>query len=405
MSAFDAGLRREPGPSINLGDEPELVDRLREEIVAHGPITFARFMERALYERGLGYYRKQLAGPGRGSDFLTAPETHPVFGRAIARQLDELWRALGNPVPFTLREHGAGTGALAVSVLQGLAAERSELLEAIRYQPVEVDEARVEAVSERLSEAGFEGLAEAATDRPIAGLVFANELLDALAVHRVIWRNGGLRELFVTIDGGRFVHLEGPPSTPQLAARLFDEDVTLADGQVAEVCLELDRWIEQAASGLGRGLLLLIDYGYPAAELYSDQRRAGTLMAYARHRAHDDPFVNVGRQDLTAHVDFTAVEMAAARAGLSMVGATSQAEYLTGLGIGDLLPAAQAEPGVNLESYLELRASVIRLLDPRATGAFRVVAFGRGVPEGLHLKGFDFRLPSRLSRTATDHPT
>jgi SAM-dependent MidA family methyltransferase len=405
MSAFKAGLRREAAPSIDVGDEPELVDRLRAEIAAHGPITFARFMERALYEPGLGYYRKSQAGPGREADFLTAPEMHPIFGRAIARQLDELWKALGNPAPFTLREHAAGTGALALGVLEGLTAERSKLLDVIRYEPVEVEEARAGAINRRLADAGFGWQVRAADEQSIVGIVFANELLDALPVHRVMWREGDLRELMVTVDGERFVQVDAAPSTPELAARLNAEGVALADGQIAEVCLELDAWMARAASSIERGLLLLIDYGYPAAELYSARRRAGTLMAYVRHRAHGDPFINVGRQDLTSHVDITAVETAAARAGLVTVGVTSQAEFLAGLGIGELLQAAQAEPGASLESYFELRASVVRLLDPRATGAFKVMAFGRDLPEGLRLKSFDFRIPPRLPGAGAVNPT
>jgi SAM-dependent MidA family methyltransferase len=402
MSAFDAGLRRTPVPSLDVGDEPELVRRIRAEIEERGPITFARFMERALYEPRLGYYRKDAPGPGRQGDFLTAPETHPVFGRVLARQLDELWQAFGRPQIFTLREHGAGSGALALSMLQGLAADDSEVIAHLRYEAVEIDDRRIEAIRRRLVEAGFDQQIEPLEIGGLVGVVLANELLDALPVHRVVGRPGGIRELMVAVEGDRFVHLEAEPSTEQVTARLQREGVVLDDGQIAEVCLDLDGWIEGAVAGLERGLLLLIDYGYAAAKLYGPERRAGTLMAYVGHRAHDDPFVNVGRQDLTAHVDLTAVESAAERAGLAKVGVTTQAEFLAGLGIGDLLTAAQAESGTSLESYLELRASMIRLLDPRVTGAFRVMAFGRGLPKELHLKGFEFRLPPRRRATAAD---
>jgi SAM-dependent MidA family methyltransferase len=404
VSQFKAGLRREPGPSLDVGDEPELVERLRSEIRANGPITFARFMQRALYEPELGYYRRLRAGPGREGDFLTAPETHPVFGRALARQLDEIWQVLDKPAGFTFREHGAGTGALALSLLEGLEAERSDLLEQIRYQPFEVEGLRIGAIRERLGHAGFDGLIEPARGRPIVGVVFANELLDALPVHRVVGRDAGLRELMVAFNGERFVDVEAEPSTAELVARLGAEGVTLEDGQVAEVCLELDGWIDGAASALERGILLLIDYGHLASELYSSARRAGTLMAYVRHRAHDDPFVNVGRQDITTHVDITAVRRAAEAAGLRTIGVTTQAEFLTGLGMGDLLSAAQTQPGTTLESYLDLRASVVRLLDPRATGAFHVMAFGRGLRDGIRLKGFEYRLPTR-SRSVGSGPT
>jgi SAM-dependent MidA family methyltransferase len=152
--------------------------------------------------------------------------------------------------------------------------------------------------------------------------------------------------------------------------------------------------VAEAASDLGRGVLLLIDYGYPASELYDPVRRGeGTLRAYLRHRVHADPYVHVGRQDLTAHVDVTAVERAAAAAGLWHIGTTTQAEFLVGLGTQDLLQAIQADPATTLESYLELRSGLMRLLDPSAMGRFRVMAFGRGWPDaGPPLAGFGFRL-------------
>jgi SAM-dependent MidA family methyltransferase len=404
MSAFDARIRREPGPSLDVGSEPELVERIRSEIEADGPITFARFMQRALYEPGLGYYRRVTGGPGREGDFLTAPETHPIFGRMIARQLHELWTRIGSPPRFVVREVGAGTGALALATLRGLDAEGSALAAVVRYQPVEVDEGRFATFNRRLTEAGFGDRIEPAGGERIVGLVIANEVLDALPVHRVVWRVGGLRELAVTVDGDRFANVEIEPSSPELAARLREEAISLVENQVAEICLEVDDWVASAIAGLERGLLLLLDYGHAAAELYGPKRRAGTLMAYVRHRAHDDPFINVGRQDLTAHVDVTAVQRAAEGIGLETIGVTSQAEFLTGLGIGDLLPAAQADPATTLDGYLEMRAALIRLLDPSASGAFRIMGFGRGLPAGQPLKGFEFRIPGRRSPASNADP-
>jgi SAM-dependent MidA family methyltransferase len=201
------------------------------------------------------------------------------------------------------------------------------------------------------------------------------------------------REVFVGSRDGAFVEVEAEPTTPDLSARLAHEQIELADGQRAEICLEIGPWLADAAAGLERGVFLLIDYGYPAAELYHPiRRRDGTLRAYLRHRVHDDPYIHVGRQDLTAHVDVTAVEREAAAAGLEHLGTTTQAEFLVGLGTEDLLQAIQADPATTLEDYLAVRSALMRLLDPGAMGRFRVMAFARGWPAGPPLAGLGYRL-------------
>ena len=393
----DVGLRRVAGldPDAPLpASDPELAERLANEVRSDGPITFARFMARALYEPELGYYARPTAtGPGREADFLTAPEGHGIFGWSIARHLEDVWTALDRPARFVVREHGAGTGALAAGVLDGLRRSRSELLDAIRYQPSDASEDRLFALAARLAGVGLDHRLEPAGDRPADGAILANELLDALPVHRVEGgANGELLESYVDVDGeGAFYGLLGPASTDALARRLDDEGIRLEPGQRAEVCLAVEPWLASATAPLERGSVLLIDYGHPAAELYSPAR-GSTLRAYHRHRVHADPFVAIGRQDLTAHVDLTAVERAAQAAGLQSIGRTTQARFLADLGAGDLLVALQSEPGTTLASYLEAKAALVRMLDPRATGAFAVLGFGRALepkraPEG-RLRGF-----------------
>jgi SAM-dependent MidA family methyltransferase len=401
------GLRRVPPPDLaSVGQNEDLAQRIRDEIERDGQITFARFMDLALYDPDGGYYRSSDPRPGRGGDFLTAPETHPIFGATLARALDEIWRRLDRPTRFVIREHGAGEGALAASILAGLRASGSGLADAVRYQPVEVDPRRIQAFTDRLAAAGFGAAVEPSDGTPITGVVLANEVLDALPTHRVIARDGALRELLVGSLDGHLVDVEAEPSTPGLAERLAAEGISLVDGQRAEICLALDGWVSQAAPGLERGVLLLIDYGYRADKLYDPvRRRDGTLRAYVRHRVHDDPYRHVGRQDLTAHVDVTAVERAAAIAGLSHLGTTTQAEFLVGLGAQDLLQAIQADPATTLEDYLTVRSAVMRLLDPGAMGRFRVMGFGRAWPPGPPLAGFAYRLvPERTKphRTAAD---
>ena len=386
------GIRRDaPTDLSDLSEDPVLAARIRDEIRGSGPMSFARFMELALYDPERGYYRSADVRPGRGGDFVTAPELHPIFGELLARAVAEVWDTLGRPDPFVVVEHGAGEGALAVPLLRGLRRP-------IRYAAVEVDDRRLAALRARLEEADVaDRLIEIAPERRFDGVIIANEVLDALPVHRVRRRADGLREVAVEVDAnGAFAETEIEPTTGALADRLVAEGIDLVDGQTAEIALAVDDWVVHAAAPLRRGLLFLIDYGAPASELYDPvRRRDGTLRAYLRHQVSDDPYRFVGRQDLTAHVDVTAVERAAAAAGLTTVGITTQAEALMGLGIEDRLREIQSDTATTFEEYALLRSSLMRLLDPAAMGRFRVMAFGREWPEDASLRLLAYRLPAR----------
>jgi len=394
---------RDAGDPSGVESDPELVARLAAEIERDGPITFARFMEVALYDPERGYYSSPTARPTREGDFLTAPELHPVFGRLVGRQLVEIWERLGRPDPFVIREHGAGAGTLGLTAIEGIREDGSPLVDAVRYQPVEINRYRRAELHDRFEAAGLTDLIAAPTG-PLVGVLLANELLDALPVHRVEMRDGGLLETFVDWDGTVFCDRSGPPSSGGLVERLIAEGIELSDGQRAEICLVLDEWVAGVTADLVRGCLLVVDYGHPAAELYGPTRREGTLRAYIGHRVHDDPYRHVGRQDLTAHVDITALERAAETAGLTVLGRTTQAEFLTGLGIGEVLARSAQSTTAALAGYLELRGAVVRLLDPRAMGAFRVVLAGRSLPAEPTLAGLSFRLPPRrgVSRSPRD---
>jgi len=392
------GVRREgPATLDDVGEDAGLVERIRTEIRATGPMPFARFMDLSLYDADGGYYRGPASRPGRAGDFITAPELHPIFGATLATGILQIRDRLGAPVPFTIREYGAGGGALARSMLAevrdaGLAPN------VVRYQPIDVDEQRSSELEASLADGSLIDYVDRGGATPIDGVVLANEVLDALPVHRVRRRGGSLRELAVDVDrDGRLVEVEVEPSTAALGERLAADGVDLADGQTAEICLAVDGWLDQAAAGIRRGVLVLIDYGAPAHDLYDPvRRRDGTLRAYVRHQVHDDPYQHVGRQDLTAHVDVTAVERAAHRAGLSTIGITTQAEALVSLGIEDRLQRIQGDPATSFEGYRELRGALLRLLDPAAMGRFQVMLFGRDVPDdpaGRPLGILAFRLP------------
>ncbi len=395
-------LRHVPARPAEVASDPVLLAAIRAEIEETGPMTFARFMEIALYDPARGYYRGTVARPGRAGDFLTAPEASPIFGRTVARFALALHAAIGAPRTFTIREHGAGTGALAAPLVAEVRAAPDGPA-AIRYLVAEVEPARVEAVRAAIETARVS--VEPDDGQPIDGLVVANEVLDALPIHRVVQRRDRLREVLVGVGpAGELVDREADPSTPVLAERLAAESIELIDGQHAEICLALDPWIAAAAAALGRGVLLLIDYGHPAGELYDPRRRAaGTLATYLGHHVGDDPYRAIGRQDLTAHVDVTAVERAAAAAGLEHAGTTTQAEFLSRLGAGELLVTEQSRPGASLGAYLETRSALVRMIDPGAMGRFRVLAFSRGLDRAVELPGLVEPRPAQAA-PGTDHP-
>ena len=371
------GLRRDPPHDPDaVGEDAELVARIRAEIAQHGPMTFARFMERALYEPGHGYYRRREPGPGTRGDFLTAPESHPLFGAAIAGVVAEVWVALDRPDPLLIVEHGAGTGALAVGLLDALRQADPVLAGAVRYRPVDVEAARLTTLRERLVAAGLDGALAQTGAAP--SVVLANEVLDALPVHRVVMRDR-LRELFVVATERGFAAVDGDPSTPALAAHLAADGVVLPDGRYAEIPLALDGWLAGATAEIRHGFVLLVDYGAEAADLHGPARPQGSLRTFARHTVGDDPFVRIGRQDLTTHVDLTALRRAAAALGLEPAGETRQGEFLAASGVGEHVAQRLREPGASLEDAFAMRSALARLLDPRVMGGYRVLGFGRGL--------------------------
>ncbi len=359
---------------------------LRRRIGGRGRITFAEFMRVALYWPNGGYYAIRAA-PGPQGDFYTAPLTHPVFGALLARQLAQMWRAMGSPSPFWVLEPGAGTGTLGRDVVRYAAGADPAFAAALRYVGVDV----------RAADAG--GLALRSDGLPfrrVRGVVLANELLDAMPVHRVTVADGELRELYVGLDAdGGFEERAGEPSTPELARRLDSLAVSLSEGHRAEMNLGLDAWCRDAAEALDAGYVLVIDYGHEAAAYYDASRRAGTLRCYAAHTLNADPYRDPGAQDISVHVELTSLRSAAEAAGLSVLGSASQAGFLRALGFD----AFRADVAGRRDITAPVRAANLRALDalvaPEGMGAFRVLAFGKSV-EGA-LEGFAAGAPTRAS--------
>jgi SAM-dependent MidA family methyltransferase len=342
---------------------------------AGGWIDFETFMDLALYAPGLGYYRAGSAKLGAGGDFTTAPELSDLFGRCVARQCAEILEGVGGGIV----EFGAGTGRMAAVVLEELAS-----LQALpdRYAILEVSAELRDRQRRRIARLP-RALRERVTwldhwpGHPVRGVILANEVLDALPCRRFALRSGALRELGVEIapDGG-FVEAERPADALLAAAceaALAGLPRPLPDGYVSEINLRAGPWIRGVAEGLRQGVFLLIDYGLPRAQLYHPDRSEGTLRCHFRQRAHGDPLIRVGVQDITAWVDFTGVAEAALCAGLDVLGFATQTAFLLGAGIASLAD----EPTGPLERF-RAAGEARRLLLPGEMGeAFKVLALGR----------------------------
>jgi len=336
-------------------------------------------MERALYEPGLGYYATSADRPTRAGDFLTAPELHPIFGHVLARRVDEMWQAIGRPETFTVREFGAGTGTLFVTLLEGLNNLESDLVSAIRYQPVDLVLQR-KALTERLEAAGHANvLSDTDADSALIGVVLANEFLDALPVHLVVRERNDLREIHVDWQDGRFVERVGELSDSRLSTWFSDSGVELLDGQRAEASLAMLDWVSSIGSQLERGFAIVIDYGASSTELYAAHRMTGTLRAFRGQHVSSDVLSAVGHQDITAHVDFDALQRAALGADLMVAERSRQAEFLIDNGLDEAYAAARVASDQDWSAALSLRSAVRRLIDPQALGGYQVAVLGKGL--------------------------
>lgn len=364
-----------------------LAGRIRDEIAAApaGRIPFARYMELALYAPGLGYYSAGSQKFGERGDFVTAPELSPLFARCLAHQCAQVLAETGG----ALLEFGAGSGALASGLLTALADLGAlpsayfilEVSADLRVRQAEAVAALDPALAARVQwldrlPAGFRGV------------VVANEVIDAMPVHRFRMVDGVAREVWVTAAGDGFRETLADPAEARVAARLAALAARgLPDGFAAECNLAADDWVAALGGMLEVGAAFIIDYGFPAAEYYHPQRAEGTLMCHYRHRAHGDPYFLPGLQDITAHVDFTALAEAALAAGLAVAGYTSQANFLLATGITEALAAAA---GDDPRRQLALAATTKKLLMPHEMGElFKVMALTRGVDGPL--QGFALR--------------
>ena len=352
--------------------EPSPEEEIRARIASSGPMTFAEFMELALYHPRWGYYTR-LRERASHSDYYTSPTAHPAFSALVAVHLEAMWEALGRPDPFHAVEMGAGSGVMARDIPMYARENLGEFADAMRYTAID--------------RAPGGGSMDAAG---VIGCVVSNELVDAFPVHRFEMRGGKLTELFVDVgEDGRLASVAGEPSTPLLARRLDALGVQLPDGARGEINLHIGAWTREVARLLDRGYVVTIDYGDEAKELYSPRRSRGTLQTYFKHTSGSSPYQWIGRQDITARVDFTTVMDDGRAVGLRPVSMLTQAEYLNKLGLGVWIDELRRR-GVSDWTRRSNAAAMRALVDPNGLGGFKALIQAKGV----HTRRMDDTFPT-----------
>lgn len=367
-------------------------------------ITFAEYMDMVLYHPEYGYYSSDAIKIGfRGSDFFTSASLGADFGELLAKQFYQMWEILDKPIHFDLVEMGAGQGILASHILNYIKQQYPDFFAAVKYIIVEKSQSLKREQQQRLQDFAVDWCnLEEIPSKSINGCFFSNELVDAFPVHQFTLAAGELREIYVTIgqqseeensalpfDSAQgkplFMEIIGEPSTPQLGEyfKLVGIDLsqnTYENGYRSEINLAALNWLGIVADCLERGYVLTIDYGYPAHRYYNPRRSQGTLQCYYQHRHHDNPYINIGQQDITAHVDFTALSSWGERCGLKNMGWTQQGLFLMALGIGERLAAlsSQQQP---ISQLLQRREGLHQLINPGGLGNFGVLVQSQGLTE------------------------
>ena len=359
-------------------------------------------MQVSLYSRRAGFY---AARPQRiSTHFGTSPMSHPAFGALIARQLEQMWQLLGEPRVFHVIEVGCGDGALAESIVHACWRMASGLGQALYYVAADYEPRRPrssdhvvdwdngtvvwtssgpEAIS-AIQRVKTEGLS---AFRNVVGCILSNELIDNFPVHRFAIQEGRVREVFVTLAGENLTEVLDEPSSARIEERITSLGLSLPEGCRGEVNLAIEDWSSQISLALDRGFVLTIDYGQQATELYAPENNRGTLVCYHRHAAREDPYQDIGQQDITCQVDFTSLMRVGDRHGLRTVGYIPQRRFLTNLGFSSLLDALDTQGLSSARTTLN-RMAMTALVDPEEYGDLKVLAQAKGHGLDVELLAF-----------------
>ena len=389
-----------PKNSPDRQGNSELIQKIVLEISQEGALSFARFMELALYDPLHGYYMTHAVDQDHSSrerigwqgDFYTAPELSPILAKTLVHQVLEIDAQLGHPDPFTFVEMGGGNGTFATDFLQHCRAVAPDFLNRLYYQLVErspyLQSLQASCIREAMGTWGDRQLAWKSSveqlDRDsVTGVMFSNELIDAFPVHRVRYDNHHLQEVFVDYDGGQFVERWGPLSSPKLEEYVYQHDVVLDEGQTSELHVAAEQWMAQVARVLHQGIIISVDYGHTGSDYYASDRKDGTFLCYYRHSTSTNPYTRVGEQDMTAHVNFSALAKSGKECGLLPVGFTTLANWLIGLGVDEMVEDQDQESK-------EIQA-LAQLLRPHGMGTtFKVLVQAKGI-EPVPLQGLRYR--------------
>ena len=357
------------------------------EIKKRGPIPFSQFMEWCLYHPDYGYYRSGGLNIGKDGDFYTSPCVHPIFGGLIAKQLSQMAEQLGGKT-FDVVEQGAGRGFLCKDVLQWAERNVPPFYQRLRYYLLETSSFLIREQRERLAEYEEEGKVcwmDPETFEKgknlVEGCFLSNELVDAFPVHQIVFNHGELKEIYVTADQAQLKEQLGDLSDSRIASYFQAMGIVLQEGQRAEVNLNALDWMEKVAHCLEKGFVLTIDYGYCAKELYGPSRREGTLLCYADHQTSDNPYEQLGEQDITSHVNFTSLIQKGEEVGLRFTGLVPQYRFLIALGLLQEMESLERE--MSAIDALQLRLSLKHLIEPEIGmgEVFKVLIQHKGMVE------------------------
>ncbi len=376
-----------------------LAEIIKSEIEKRGRLTFSEYMEKALYHPGLGYYTSGETRIGKRGDYYTSPSVDPAFGEVLAGFIAKSGSLIDEP-RLRVIEFGGGTGTLASDILDSLARKHPECYERTDYLIIERGMRGPGTADRALDKHGPKikfgsSLTEPDTGQA-GGVILSNEYLDALPFHRVRLTGGAMKEVFVTLRVGEFEEIIDEPGTSGLAEYFNGYETCFREGQEAEVNLNAGRWLGEAQELIGKGFILTIDYGFLAPELFSPERMKGTYKCMHKHTIGDNPYINVGRQDITAHVDFSNLIRVGEALGLETIKYTTQGQFLIDWGVLDIMTIQSGQGSPSKQEAHGRNTAIKNLFLPGSMGnSFKVLLQAKNLD--VTGQGFYPESPLKLS--------